>query len=95
MNYDRACNFFYNKSNMFIDVIIQILHIQIFIKISQLNGLEIKLELLVFSPVPSVMQKVQKLESVNMQGDCKITYKRKTDSSSVFTCSRKVQGGEH
>ena len=32
--------------------------------------------------------------SVNIQSDGKTTYKKKTDSSSVFTCSGKVQGGE-
>ena len=32
--------------------------------------------------------------SVNIQSDGKTTCKKKTDSSSVFTCSGKIQGGE-
>ena len=41
------------------------------------------------------MQKVQKVESVNIDSDCKVTWKKETDSSSVFTHSEKVwKGGE-
>ena len=42
------------------------------------------------------MQKVHKVESVNIQSDCKVTSKKRTDSSCVFTQSGKVwKGGEH
>ena len=41
--------------------------------------------LLVFSLVASAIQKVQKVESVNIQSDCETTCKKRTDSSSVFT----------
>ena len=42
------------------------------------------------------MQKVQKLESANIQSDCKTTSKKRTNSFCVFTLSGKVQkGGEH
>ena len=40
------------------------------------------------------MQKVQKLDSINTQSDCKVKSKKRTDSSCVFTQSRKVQKGE-
>ena len=59
------------KKYMFIDLFKEIFHIRIFIKFHQRNVLEVKLKLLVFSPVPSVMQKVQKVESVNTQNDYK------------------------
>ena len=36
------------------------------------------------------MQKIQKVESVNIHSDCKATCKKRTDSSGVFTCSGKV-----
>ena len=59
----------------------------------QQNILEVKSRLLIFSFVPIVMQKVQKVESVNIQNDCKITCKKRTDSSSMFTRSGKVRKG--
>ena len=41
------------------------------------------------------MQKVQKVESVNIESDCKVTWKKGTDSLSVLTHSEKVwEGGE-
>ena len=50
----------------------------------------------VFFSVPLVMQKVQKMESVNIQSDCKTTSKKRTYSSCVFAHSGKVcKGGEH
>ena len=60
-------------------------------QISQQNVLEFKLERLVYSFVLLVMQKVQNMESIIIQSDCKITCKERTDSSSAFTCSEKVQ----
>ena len=36
------------------------------------------------------MQKVQKLESINIQSDCGTTSKKRTDSSCVSTRGRKV-----
>ena len=39
------------------------------------------------------MQKVQKVESVNIQSDCKATSKKRTVSSCIFTHSGKVQKG--
>ena len=43
-----------------------------------------------------VIGKVQEVESVNIQSDCKKGSKKRTDSSSVFTRSGKVgKGGEH
>ena len=47
-------------------------------EILQLNVLEVKLKLLVFSFVPLVMRKVQKVESVNIQSDCETTSKKRT-----------------
>ena len=42
------------------------------------------------------MQKVQKVDSINIQIDCKTTSKKRKDSYCVFTCSGKVQeGGQH
>ena len=38
--------------------------------------MEVKSKLLVFSPVPSVIQIIQKVESVNTQSNCKTTYKK-------------------
>ena len=67
----------------------QILHIQIFIKFY--NKMYWRLKLLIFSPALSVMQKVQKVESVNIEGDCKITCKKRTDWSSALTHREKVQ----
>ena len=53
--------------------------------------MEVKSKLLVFSTVLPVMQKVQKVEIVNIHSDCKATCKKRTDSSGVFTCSGKVR----
>ena len=53
--------------------------------------MEVKLKLLVFSYVLLVMQKVQNMESVDMQSDSKTKCKKRTDLSSVFTCNGKVQ----
>ena len=39
------------------------------------------------------MQKVQNMESIDIQSDCKTTCKKRTDSSSVLTCNGKVQKG--
>ena len=61
--------------------------------ISHRNVLKVKSKLLVFSFVPLVMWKVQKLVSINIQSNCKIIGKKRTDSSSVFTGSGKVQKG--
>ena len=75
---------------MFIDVIIQTnLHVQIFIKFY--NAMYQISNLLVFSLVASVIQKVQKVENVNIQSDCETTCKKRTDSSSVFTRGGKVR----
>ena len=41
-----------------------------------------------------VMQKVHKVESVNIKSDCEVTSKKRTDSSCVFTQSGKVWKGE-
>ena len=58
--------------------------------------MEVKLKFLVFSYVMLVIGKVQEVESVNIQSDCKKASKKRTDSSSVFTRSGKVgKGGEH
>ena len=38
--------------------------------------MEVKSKLLVFSPVPSVIQIIQKVESVNTQSNCKATCKK-------------------
>ena len=38
--------------------------------------MEVKSKLLVFSPVPSVIQIIQKVESVNTQSNCKTTCKK-------------------
>ena len=46
---------------------------------------------MVFSFVPLVVQKVQKVESVNIDSDCKTMCKKRTDSSSVFTRSEKYK----
>ena len=62
-------------------------------QIFQQNVLEVKLMLLVFSFVLLVMQKVQNMESVDILSDCKLTCKKRTDSSSVFTRNGKVQKG--
>ena len=57
--------------------------------------MEFKLKLLVFSFVPLVMRKVQKVERINIQSDCKAPSKKRTDPSSVFTRSIEVlKGGE-
>ena len=54
-----------------------------------------KLRPLVLIFVVLIIQKKQKVESVNIQSDWKTTNKKKTGSSCVFTCSRKVRkGGE-
>ena len=37
------------------------------------------------------MQKLQNMESVDIQSDCKTTRNKRTDSSSVFTCNGNVQ----
>ena len=47
---------------------------------------------LVFSPVASLTQKVQKVENVNIHSDCKTTCKKR-NSSSVFTRSGKARKG--
>ena len=61
----------------------------------QQNVLEVKLKLLVFFSVLLVTQKVQKLESVNIQSDYQTMSKMRTDLSYVFTHSGKVwKGGE-
>ena len=39
------------------------------------------------------MQKVQNMESIDIQSDYKTTCEKKTDSSSVFTRNGKVQKG--
>ena len=41
-----------------------------------------------------MMQKVQKVESINIQSDCKATSKKRTVSSCIFTHGGKVQKGE-
>ena len=43
--------------------------------------------------VPLMIQKVQKVDSVNIQSDCETTSKNRTDLSSVFTRSGKVRKG--
>ena len=45
---------------------------------------------LVFFFVPLVVQKVKKVKSVNIQSDCETLREKRTDSSCVFTRSRKV-----
>ena len=47
----------------------------------------------VFFFVALLMWKVQKLESVNLNKDCKTTSKKRINSSGVFTCSGKLQKG--
>ena len=43
-----------------------------------------------------MMQKVQKVQSINIKSDCETTSKNRTDSSCVFTRNGKVQkGAEH
>ena len=51
----------------------------------QQNVLEVKLKLLVFFSVLLVMQKEQKLESVNIQSDYQTMSKMRTDLSCVYT----------
>ena len=41
--------------------------------------------------VPLMMRKMQKVESINMQSDCKTTSRKRAESSCVFTQSGKVQ----
>ena len=41
--------------------------------------------------VPLVMWKVQRVESINIQSDCKATSNKITDPFSVFKCSGKLQ----
>ena len=55
------------------------------------NALGVKLKLLVFSFAPLVMQKVQKVERVNLQNDYKTTWRKRKDPRSVFTRSGKAQ----
>ena len=59
--------------------------------ISQQNVLEFKLKRLVISFVLFVMPKVQNMESIDIQSDCKTTCKERIDSSKVFTCPEKLQ----
>ena len=53
--------------------------------------IKVKLKLLVFFFVPLVMQKVQKVGSVNIQSDWKTMSKKRADSSCAFTRNGKVQ----
>ena len=62
-------------------------------QIWQRNLSEVKLKLLVFFLVPLVMQKVQKVESVNIQSDWETKRKKRIDLSCVFTHSGKVWKG--
>ena len=55
--------------------------------------MEVKLKLLLFSFVLLVMQKVQNMDSVDIESDWKTTCKKRTDSSSLFTCNGKIQKG--
>ena len=79
---------------MFIDVIIQAnsSYSDIYV-VLQRNVLEIQLKLL-FLSCSICIQKVQKVESINIQSDWKTMCKMR-DSYIVFTCSGKVwKGGE-
>ena len=49
---------------------------------------------LVYFFVSLMMQKYKKVESINIQSDCKRTSNKRTDLSCVFTHSGKVQKGE-
>ena len=56
--------------------------------------MEVKLKPLFFFFVPLVMQKVQKVESLNLQSDCKTTSKKRTDSSVYLHAVEKYKNME-
>ena len=82
---------------LFSDVIIQTNKLFIFRDLLNFTAKYIggQIKALVFFFVSLRMRKVQKVESINIQSDCKTTSKKGTDSSCVFSGSGKVgKGGE-